>query len=65
MINFGKYKGYKVIDILAKDPYYIKWALENTRSFPSQELLDILKEKNIIVNRKRKTIKSEHKLKQL
>ena len=61
IINFGKYRGKIVSDVVATDPHYIKWALENTRSFPSQKLLDALKEKNITVNRKwNKQLRNEY-----
>lgn len=44
-LNFGKYRGKQVSVIIESDPKYIVWALENTNSHPSQELLNRLSEK--------------------
>lgn len=49
VLNFGKYKGKKVSEVLKTDPTYLQWAINNTNSFPNQELIDELNKKGLEV----------------
>lgn len=51
--NFGKYQGELCSDIIEKDPQYLAWAISNTNTHPTQEIIDILKTKGFIVSPKK------------
>lgn len=38
-LNFGKYKGHTVEDILTRDPEYLLWLLENVDRFEVDKAL--------------------------
>jgi uncharacterized protein (DUF3820 family) len=63
-LNFGKYIGRKVIDIIEIDPQYLIWAFENTNCHPTQEVIDILLSKGykIKLNNKAKKRLKECKI---
>lgn len=39
-LGFGKYKGQPVEDVLADDPSYLLWCLENVESFSVDQALE-------------------------
>jgi hypothetical protein len=61
-INFGKYKGKTVHEVLEENPQYIKWCIENTNTYPSIEVIDFLKNKNMdVIVKCKKNIKKDLK----
>jgi hypothetical protein len=38
-LRFGKHKGRTVEDVMAEDPYYLFWCLENVESFEVDDAL--------------------------
>lgn len=43
LLDFGKYKGREVKDIMEKDPSYISWIIENTRFSLTEEEMEYFK----------------------
>jgi uncharacterized protein (DUF3820 family) len=57
-INFGKYKGRLVSDILKLDPNYLKWAYHDKKIInPSERLKQRLRENNMKIKQLREAIR--------
>ncbi|MDR0687896.1 MAG: 3'-5' exonuclease [Prevotellaceae bacterium] len=47
IINFGKYKGKKVADVLAKDPGYYSWVMNSSFTLDTKRMLTQIKQRSI------------------
>jgi hypothetical protein len=53
-LNFGKYKDKTVQHVLQVEPSYLVWALANTNTYPSEELITKLEELGFKIETKNK-----------
>lgn len=44
VLNFGKYKGQRLVDVIGRDPEYVIWLVKNTDNDIDAESEEVLKE---------------------